>query len=251
MPETFEKQDEKKPDGANLEKDRASAGPPDWALARPELIQRLESRPGRLRLALTGGAASGKSRVAALLTTLGAREVDLDLLSRRVSAPGTAGFRAMAEILGPEYISPEGALNRAEIGRLAFADQEIRRRLEDALHPLIWEALDGEMAALDHEAAVAVGVPLLFEKGLHTLFRPIVMVFAGPAAQISRLQARRPSLSRAEAEQIVEAQWPAAPKIKGSHFVVNNDGEWKATERQVRTLWPRLLAGEHLLYATQ
>jgi len=231
------------PDQADLKEgqDQAPTGPPGWALARPELIQRLESRPGRLRLALTGGAASGKSRVAALLTTLGAREVDLDNLCRQVSAPGTAGFQAMAEILGPEYIA--GALNRAEIGRIVFADHEIRRRLEDALHPLIWEALDREMAALGDEAAVAVSVPLLFETGLHTLFSPIIMVFAGPAAQIFRLLTRRPGLSQAEAEQIVEAQWPAAPKIKGSHFVINNDGEWEATERQVRALWPRLLAG--------
>ena len=236
------------PDQEDQEK---PAEPPDWALDRPELIRRLASRPDRLRLALTGGAASGKSRVAGLLSSLGAKHVDLDDLSRKVSAPGTAGFRAVAELLGPDYIGPDGALNREKIGRAVFADPAARRGLEDALHPLIWEALGLELAALDEEPALVISVPLLFEKNLNTFFRPIVLVFASPAAQVSRLLARRPGLSPAEAELILKAQWPTAPKIKGSDFIINNDGEWAATEAQVRTLWPRLLAGEYPLYATQ
>ena len=217
-------------------------GPPDWALARPELTERL-SRPGRLRLALTGGAASGKSRVADLLETQGARHVDLDDLAREVTAPGQAGFTAVLELLGPTFLSPEGTLDRAGIGRAVFADPDMRRGLETALHPLIWDLLDRKMAALDEEPAVAVSVPLLFETGLNTLFRPIVLVFASPAAQTARLLDRRPSLTPDEAERLLAAQWPTAPKVKGADFVINNDGEWAATEAQVRVLWPRLLAG--------
>ena len=222
--------------------EREPAGPPDWALARPELIRALASRPGRLRLALTGGAASGKSRVAGLLETLGARHVDLDDLAREISAPGQAGFTAVLDLLGPSFLGPDGALKRPEIGRAVFADPETRLALEAALHPLIWDLLGRKMAALAEEPAVAVSVPLLFETGLNTLFHPIVLVFASPAAQTARLLDRRPRPSLAEAGRILEAQWPAAPKVKGSDFVINNDGEWAATEAQVLALWPRLLA---------
>jgi dephospho-CoA kinase len=228
-----------------------STGPPDWALARPELTGRLTSRPGRLRLALTGGAASGKSRVAGLLETLGARHVDLDDLAREISAPGQAGFTAVLELLGPAFLSPDGALDRADIGRAVFADRAARQRLEAALHPLIWDLLDRKMAALDAEPAVAVSVPLLFETGLNALFQPIVLIFASPATQTARLLDRRPNLSPDEAGRILEAQWPAAPKIKGSDFIINNDGDWTSTEGQVRALWPRLLAGNNQPYATQ
>jgi len=223
-------------------KPEEAPGPPAWALARPELLENLSSRPGRLRLALTGGAASGKSRAAGFLETLGARQVDLDDLAREVSAPGQAGFAAVLELLGPDFLGPDGALDRAKIGRAVFAEPEARRRLEEALHPLIWERLDREMAALAEEAAVAVSVPLLFETGLDALFQPIVLVFASPATQTARLLARRPPMGPDEARRLLEAQWPAAPKLKGSDFILNNDGEWAATEAQIRALWPRLLA---------
>jgi dephospho-CoA kinase len=218
-------------------------GPPDWALARPELTGRLASRPGRLRLALTGGAASGKSRVAGLLETLGARQVDLDILAREVTAPGQAGFSAVLELLGPAFLGPDGALDRAAIGRAVFAAPEARRSLETALHPLIWNLLDLKMAALDEEPAVVVSVPLLFETGLNALFHPIVLVFASPATQMARLLDRRPQMSPDQAEHLLKAQWSAAPKVKGADFIINNDGEWAVTEAQVRALWPRLLAG--------
>jgi dephospho-CoA kinase len=229
-------------DDQPLDQPQESTGPPAWALTRPELTERLASRPGRLRLALTGGAASGKSRVAGFLETLGARHVDLDGLAREVSAPGQAGFAAVLELLGPAFLGPDGALDRTKIGRAVFADPEARRSLEDALHPLIWELLDREMAALAEEPAVAVSVPLLFETGLDSLFHPIVLVFASPATQTARLLARQPRLGPEEARRLLEAQWPAAPKIKGSDFIINNDGGWAATEGQILALWPRLLA---------
>jgi dephospho-CoA kinase len=234
----------------NQTEKKYSVAPPAWALARPGVLERLNSRPGRLRLALTGGAASGKSRVAGFLETLGVRHVDLDDLTREVSAPGQAGFKAVLEFLGPDFLAPDGALDRAKIGRAVFADPEARRGLEDALHPLIWELLDRGMAALDEEPAVAVSVPLLFETGLDALFHPIVLVFASPATQTARLLARQPLMSPDEAQRLLEAQWPAAPKIKGADFVIVNDGEWAETEARILALWPRLSAGHNQLYAT-
>ena len=221
---------------------RADAGPPAWALARPELSRRLTSRPGRLRLALTGGVASGKSRVARLFEALGGKQVDLDDLARQVTAPGEAGHRAAIELLGPGCLGPDGSLDRTKISRVIFADPPTRLLLEEALHPLIWESLERELAALDLEPAVVISIPLLFEKNLQTLFHPIVLVFAGQAIQLSRLLARQPSLSPDEAGLILEAQWPAGLKIKGADFIINNDGEWAATEAQVLALWSRLLA---------
>jgi len=169
--------------------------------------------------------------------------VDLDDLAHHVTAPNESGFRAVAELMGPDCLNPDGTLNRAEISRAVFADPAARSRLEETLHPLIWELLDRELADWTEEPAVVISIPLLFETGLAGLFKPIILIYASPAAQIARLLGRQPSLSPAEAERILAAQWPAEPKIKGSDFIINNDGEWAATERQVRALWPRLLAG--------
>jgi dephospho-CoA kinase len=98
------------------------------------------------------------------------------------------------------------------------------------------------MAAVAEEPAVAVSGPLLFETGLDSFFHPIVLVFASPATQMNRLLARQPRLGPEEARRLLDAQWPAAPKIKGSDFIINNDGGWAETERQIRALWFRLLA---------
>src|SRR5689334_5230866 len=90
-----------------------------------------------MRVGLTGGVASGKSTVAALLAALGAVVVDSDLLAREVVEPGTPGLAAVVEAFGPDVLTADGTLDRPALGRRVFGDEEARRRLEGILHPLI------------------------------------------------------------------------------------------------------------------
>src|SRR4051812_21620774 len=83
----------------------------------------------RMRVGLTGGIASGKSTVAAILRELGAVVIDADQVARDVVAPGTPGLAAVVAAFGPEVLTEAGALDRPAVARRVFEDPEARRRL--------------------------------------------------------------------------------------------------------------------------
>ncbi len=237
----------KRPNVRKVELGRLICAPPNWVLTQPEIIDHLKTRPGRLRLALTGSVASGKSVVAKLFERLGARHIDFDLLAQRAAAPGEPGFKAAMTLLGPNFLQPNGTLDRPKVGRAIFANKTLRAKLEKIFHPLIWGLMAKELEHLTTEPLVLISIPLLFEIGLETFFRPIILVFTEPAIQMRRLLARNPNLTRANAKAIMASQWPAPPKIKGSHFILNNSGSLAGTEAQVGQILIKIKSSPGLL----
>ena len=90
-----------------------------------------------MRVGLTGGVASGKSTVSAMLADLGAVVIDADVLAREVVAPGTEGLAQVVAVFGPDVLTPEGALDRPAMGAIVFGDEERRRTLEGINHPRV------------------------------------------------------------------------------------------------------------------
>ncbi|MDR1922586.1 MAG: dephospho-CoA kinase [Candidatus Adiutrix sp.] len=219
---------------------RRTASPPAWILESPWILDHLRSRPGRLRVALTGGIASGKSAAAEIFRLLGAEHIDLDVLARLAAAPGGAGWEALRGIFGPKYFLADGALDRPKVSRAVFKDQSLKARLEEALHPPTWAMMGQELARHDDAAAIVVSVPLLFEAGLESFFSPIVLVFAGPETQLARLMGRNPGLGRRQARRIIAGQWPAADKIPRADYIIDNSGSIGAAISQAGQVWRRL-----------
>ena len=228
---------------AELELGRLVTEPPAWAVARPDIAGRLKSRPDRLRLALTGGIASGKSTVAEMFMGLGARHIDFDQLARRAVEPGSEGLTLATELFGPEILTAEGALDRPRTAALIFADPELKAKLEQIIHPVTWDLMGRDLEAYEEEPAVLVSVPLLFEAGLETFFSPILLAFASPETQVRRLMDRQAGLGRPEAENILASQWPVPPKVMGATFIINNNGSREETRRQVEAVWREMKAG--------
>lgn len=224
-----------------LELGRLVTPPPAWAVDRPDIAELLHSRPGRLRMALTGGLASGKSTVAEMTVGLGAAHIDFDILARQAVEPGSLGLAAVIDFLGREFLTAEGALDRPKVGAVVFRDPELKAGLEKIIHPLTWDLMGRRLVEYVDRPAVVISVPLLFEAGLETFFSPIVMVFAGADLQLARLLARQPGLTSEAAQNLIDNQWPAPPKVMGSSFVINNCGSLENTARQVEDLWPKLL----------
>ncbi len=216
---------------------RLVTAPPAWALDRPDIAEKLR-RPGRP--ALTGGIASGKSTVAGIFERLGAAHIDFDILARRAVAPGTPGLAAARELLGPEVIRPDGALDRPRVAALIFSNPELKAGLENIIHPRTWELMAGELDALADRPVVVISVPLLFEAGLESFFDPIVLVFAGCETRIGRLLARQSGLDRAGAERLIAGQWPDPPKVMGATWIINNGGGLAETTRQTEAVWERI-----------
>jgi len=192
-----------------------------------------------LRVGLTGGLASGKSTVAAMLAAAGFRVVDADRLVAELYRPGGAGAAAVAGLFGPEALDAAGAVDRAAVAGRAFADSEARRRLEAAIHPLVRRRF-AEIAAAAAEPVVVLEATLLVEAGYGPDFDLVVTVEADPEVRLARAVAR--GLDEAAARARLAAQGDGARRRAGAGRVIDNDGDLAALEAQVAALIAELRA---------
>jgi dephospho-CoA kinase len=182
------------------------------------------------RVALTGGIATGKSTVAAILRESGIPVVDADALAREAVAPGSAGLRAVVARFGSAVVTADGSLDRAALGRLVFDDRAARRDLERMIHPFVRTRVAGFFAGAAGPAGVAE-IPLVYETGWYRDFDDVVVVACHPTRQLERVMARD-GLSEASARARIAAQWPIADKVRLADRVVLTDGGRDDTVRQ-------------------
>jgi len=154
-----------------------------------------------VRVALTGGIASGKSMVATELAARSAIVIDADVLARDVVEPGTSALAAIIDRFGADVLS-DGRLDRARLAEIVFADPLARRDLERIVHPAV-RARAAELERAAGATAVVVHViPLLVETGQQDDFDLVVTVDVDHETQIQRLMTRN-GFTRAEAESRV------------------------------------------------
>ncbi len=178
-------------------------------------------------IGVTGGIATGKSRVMQLLQEYGAVAFSADEAARAVLTPGGSVLAEIAETFGSDVLNPDGTLDRNRLGAMVFADTDARERLNRITHPPILRLLYAQIAAartdLPADSLIAVEVPLLYEADLEKWFDCVLTVAASEPVQITRL-IQRNGLSEEDARQRIAAQMPLAEKIRRSHFVLWNDG---------------------------
>ncbi len=190
-----------------------------------------------LKVALTGGIASGKSTVAALLRQTGLPVLDSDAVARAVVAPGQPAWQELRQAFGQDFFAPDGSLDRAALARHVFTQPAARQRLHDIIHPWITREVQSWLHNLEAQGTplAVVEVPLLFELGLETHYDVIVVVTADPATQRQRLQ-QRDNRPDAEVEGILTAQMPRSTKAARAHLGVDNAGSLDDTRRQVKKI---------------
>ncbi len=194
-----------------------------------------------LTVGLTGGIGSGKSTVSALLASYGAVVVDADVLAREVVAPGTPGLGAVLAAFGPAVLGPDGGLDRPALGAIVFGDPAQLARLNAIVHPLIAQLTAERFAAAAAAGASVVihDVALLVENGLAGSYDEVVVVVAGPAAQLTRLVGLR-GLTVDDARARMAAQASDEQRLAVATRVLHNDGPPEALEAQVQALWAQL-----------
>lgn len=192
-------------------------------------------------VALTGNIASGKSTVVAALVARGAHVIDADVLAREVVAPGTSAHAAIVAHFGPTILAPDGTLDRAALRARVFAAPAERRALEQIVHPAVEAARQDALAraAARGERLVICDIPLLFEAGLADRFERIIVVDAPVEVRRDRLVRDR-GLAPAQADAIMAAQAPAAPKRARADWVIDNDGDRAQLAARVEALWREL-----------
>jgi dephospho-CoA kinase len=194
-------------------------------------------------IGLTGGIATGKSTVAAMLRELGATVVDSDEAARAVVEPGTPGFEQVVAEFGPEAVR-DGKLDRDRLGEVVFADETRRHRLEEIVWPLVraWTAERVSEASERGVARVVLDIPLLYESGRTEGFASVIVVYAPEELQVKRLR-ERSGLSLDQARARMAAQLPIEEKRRRATYVIDNSGDLESTRAQVEETWAQISAG--------
>ncbi len=189
-------------------------------------------------IGLTGGIGSGKSTVAGHWVALGAHLIDTDALARTLTLPGGAAISALRDEFGPEVLNRSGALDRARMRALAFADADAKRRLEGILHPLIGaEAM--RLAAQSTRTAIVFDVPLLGEaSSWRARCDRIVVVDCSEATQVDRVMLRS-GWDAAQVRSVIAQQIPRAMRRAIADAVIDNDssGTLEQLRLDARALW--------------
>ncbi|HEY0888083.1 MAG TPA: dephospho-CoA kinase [Nocardioides sp.] len=192
-----------------------------------------------MRVGLTGGIASGKSTVSAMLRELGAIVVDADLLAREVVRPGTPGLAQVVAAFGPEILTADGEMDRAKVGAIVFADPEQRQRLEAVIWPLVHEAGQALAAAAGPGDVVVHDIPLLVETGQQSSFDAVVVVDVPVEVQVERMVRDR-GWTEAEARARIAAQATREQRLAAATYVIENTGTREDLRRRVAEVFDRL-----------
>lgn len=193
-----------------------------------------------VRVALTGGIATGKSYCLARFAYLGAATIDADQLARAAVAPGTPGLTRVIERFGSDVLLTDGSLDRATLGRIVFGDRAARGALEAIIHPEVYRRIGEWFADLPASARVAIAdIPLLFETGHQHDFERVIVCACAPAEQLRRLMGRD-QLTREAALARLEAQWPIDAKVEKADYVIRTDGSYAETDQQVGRVFEML-----------
>lgn len=194
---------------------------------------------GPRRIGLTGGIGSGKSTVARMLAQRGAHVIDTDAIARALTLADGAALPDIAARFGNAMIGPDGALDRARMRALVFAQPQAKQDLEAILHPLI--ALETEQQALTAGPGqpIVFDVPLLVETGARWRRQVdrVLVVDCSEATQEARVQARS-GWPPAQVTQVIRQQASRAARRATADAVIVNDGpDLAELEAEVDALW--------------
>jgi dephospho-CoA kinase len=195
-----------------------------------------------LRYGLTGGIASGKSTVAAILRELGFPVLEADRMAHQVIEPGQPAYDEVRSIFGDSILSADRRIDRSRLAAIVFDDREKLNQLNAIIHPRVEQEMVRRFAELEssgtHPAAF-IEAALIFEAELHKKLDGVVVVWCMPEQQITRLIER--GVSEAEARRRIAAQMPVAEKLALAAEKIDGSGSFEETRRQVEAFATKLL----------
>ncbi len=199
-------------------------------------------RSSFLRIALTGGIGTGKSYCLERFARLGVPVIDADAIAREVLQPGAQELSAVADRFGAGIVDAAGALDRAALARIVFADPAARRDLEAIVHPVVYGRIDAWFVTLGRQfdrsgspAFAIADIPLLYETGRDADFDRVIVAACSSEQQVDRLVAR--GWNREQAMARMAAQLPIDEKRRRATDVIDTSGTLAETDEQVRELW--------------
>lgn len=193
-------------------------------------------------IGLTGGIGSGKSTVAKLFRERGAYIIDIDAIAHLVEKPGGMVWNSIVECFGSEILNKDSTINREILGGIVFQDSEKLKKLNDIVHPAVFDEWLRELnniAGKDENAIVISDIPLLIETGWNRAVDVVILVYVSPDVQEERIM-KRNGYSYKEAQERLKSQMPMDDKVPFADFVINNEGTMEETGAIVDRIWEKL-----------
>jgi dephospho-CoA kinase len=190
-----------------------------------------------LRLGLTGGIASGKSAVAAMLREMGFAVLDADSLAHKLIEPGQPAYDEVVQEFGQDVLATGGRVDRAKLSAIVFNDRAKLDRLNAIVHPRVAEVIFSQFEAWKRAGirdAVFVEAALLIESGIHEKLDGLIVAWCSPQQQLERLVKR--GLTEAEARRRIAAQLPVEEKLRLATERIDCTSSLEQTRRQVEAL---------------
>jgi dephospho-CoA kinase len=202
-----------------------------------------------LRYGLTGGIASGKSAVAAMLREEGFPVIEADRVAHQVMEPGQPAYKEVVATFSEKILDSQPAggdgvatsINRKRLGAIVFSNREKLAQLNAIIHPRVEQELERELAELEKSgkfAAAFVEAALIFEAGLHKQLDGVAVAWCLPEQQLVRLMER--GLSEEEARKRVALQMPVTDKLDLATVKIDCSGSLEQTRREVKALAAKL-----------
>ena len=207
-----------------------------------------------LLVGLTGGMGSGKTLASSFFHELGAYIIDADIICRKLVEPGQPTLKEITDSFGEDIIDKSGNLNRKELGQLVFCDPNQREKLENILHPKVFECEKLEYNAIckiNPKALVIVDAALLIESGNHREMDRVIVINSDEKIRIQRILSRG-KWNKNEVVARLKNQMSSTEKIKYADFVLDNNRDKMHLKEQVEILYANLclLASENISKTT-
>ncbi len=199
-----------------------------------------------LKIAITGGAGSGKTSVCNRFIELGIKVLNSDTLARKAVTTGSPAYEKIVNHFGREVLLSNGTLNRQMLRNIIIKDDNARIALEKITHPEITKLMNQKIAQAkkDGDDIVLVEVPLLFELGMENHFDLVIVVSADHKLRVKRLM-DRDNISHDEAKDLINVQMSEEEKVKRTEFVIINDNTKEQLIKSVDLLHKKIIKNFH------
>ncbi len=187
-----------------------------------------------LRIGLTGGIGSGKSTACEIFSELGVPVIDADIIAHNMVQAGMPALQLIKEEFGEDIITKDGLLDRKKVRNQIFTNETYRKKLENILHPVIYEKIVHEIENINSSYCI-ISIPLLLETGALDIIDRILIIDASRELQLSRASVRD-NASLNDIEGIIQAQIPRNVRLATADDIINNEGDIENLRKQIYDL---------------